>query len=212
MNILLIDDHPLFLGGISAILQDLEADVTIHTSGSCEEALELISQNNNINLILLDLNLPGINGVDGIKEIRRHLPSTPLAILSASEERNKVLRVIEEGANGFIPKSSSAEIIINAVRLILSGGVFLPMAVLDNVSAKEERLIKGQEQNLTPRQLEVLRLLSDGQPNKTIAKTLGMAENTVRIHVSAILKTLDVSNRTEAGAVAARLGLLNEED
>ena len=210
MNILLIDDHPLFLGGISVILKDLAADVTIHTSGSCEEALELIQQDNSLDLILLDLNLPGISGADGIKEIRKLLPKTPLAVLSASEERAKILHVIEEGANGFIPKSSSADIIVSAVKLILSGGVFLPMAILDTVSAKDIQQNKGQEHNLTPRQLEVLKLLSDGLPNKSIANQLGMAENTVRIHVSAILKALDVSNRTEAGAVAMRLGLIGD--
>jgi len=211
VNILLVDDHPLFLGGISAILQRLEDGVNILTSGSCEEALELIGQNKNIDLILLDLNLPGISGADGIKEIRRLLPATPLAVLSAAEERDKIMRVIEEGANGFIPKSSSADIIINAVRLIMSGGVFLPMAILDSVNTKSERNNKGQQHNLTPRQLDVLKLLSEGQPNKVIANQLGMAENTVRIHVSAILKALDVSNRTEAGAVARRLGLIEND-
>ena len=210
MNILLVDDHPLFLGGISAILQRLGDNVSILTSGSCEEALELIGQNKAIDLILLDLNLPGISGADGIKEIRQLLPATPLAVLSAAEERDKIMRVIEEGANGFIPKSSSADIIINAVRLIMSGGVFLPMAILDSVNTKSEHNNKAQQHNLTPRQLDVLKQLSQGQPNKVIANQLGMAENTVRIHVSAILKALEVSNRTEAGVAAARLGLLDD--
>ena len=132
--------------------------------------------------------------------------------MSASEDRNKVLRAIELGAKGYIPKSSTPDIIINALQLVLSGGVYLPIAVLDTVNTTQEKTSNADGQTLTPRQVEVLKLLAEGHPNKVIGNQLAMAENTVRVHVSAILRFLDVNNRTEAGVAAARMGLLTESD
>lgn len=214
MNILLVDDHPLFIEGMRGILHRLDDEVSIETCGSCEEALAMTDIDDDRDLVLLDLNLPGISGLDGLKLLRHQLPATPVVLLSASEERNKVLIAIEHGAKGYIPKSSAPDIIINALQLVLSGGVYLPMAVLDTISvnAVQQKTIDTEGGHLTPRQIEVLNLLSQGQSNKAIGNQLNMAENTVRVHVSAILRLLDVSNRTEAGVAAARMGLLAEED
>lgn len=211
MKILLVDDHPLFIEGMCGILQRLDDDaVVIQTSGSCEEALGLIEKDDDIDLLLLDLNLPGMSGLDGMQQLRHQLPATSIVLLSASEDRNKVLRAIELGAKGYIPKSSTPEIIITALQLVLSGGVYLPMAVLDTINSSQAKTSNGNGHTLTLRQIEVLRLLAEGHPNKTIADQLHMAENTVRVHVSAILRFLGVSNRTEAGLVASRMGLLPE--
>ena len=210
MKILLVDDHPLFIEGMRGILQRLDDAVVIQTSGSCEEALGLIEIDGNIDLLLLDLNLPGMSGLDGMQQLRHQLPATSIVLLSASEDRNKVLRAIELGAKGYIPKSSTPEIIITALQLVLSGGVYLPMAVLDTINSSQAKTSNGNGHTLTLRQIEVLRLLAEGHPNKTIADKLHMAENTARVHVSAILRFLEVSNRTEAGLVASRMGLLPE--
>lgn len=212
MKILLIDDHPLFIEGIKGILQRLNESVLTQYCGSCEEALELTDNDGDFDLLLLDLNLPGMSGLDGLQQLRHRLPATPIVLLSASEDRNKVMSAIELGAKGYIAKSSPADIIISALQLVLSGGVYLPMAILDSVNSLQEKTSNADGQMLTPRQLEVLCLLAEGDSNKRIATKLAMAENTVRVHVSAILRFLGVSNRTEAGVAAARKGLLPESE
>lgn len=212
MKILLVDDHPLFIEGIRGILQRLGENVVIQTSGSCEEALELTEDDDDMDLVLLDLNLPGISGLEGLQQLRHQLPATPIVLLSASEDRSKVLRAIELGAKGYISKSSPADIIITALQLVLSGGVYLPMAVLDTVNSSQAKTSNAEGQTLTPRQVDVLGLLAEGQSNKAIGNQLNMAENTVRVHVSAILRFLDVGNRTEAGVAASRMGLLSENE
>lgn len=210
MKIILVDDHPLFIEGIRIVLQRLNDDVVIQSAGSCEEAQELAAEDDDIDLLLLDLNLPGVSGLDGLQQLRRLLPATPIVLLSASEDRNKVLRAIELGAKGYIPKSSTPDIIITALQLVLSGGVYLPMAVLDTVNSSQIKTCNADGQTLTPRQVEVLSLVAEGLSNKAIANRLNMAENTVRVHISAILRFLDVTNRTEAGVAASRMGLLPE--
>jgi len=212
MKILLVDDHPLFIEGIRTVLQRLNDQVVVQSAGSCEEAMELAAEDDDIDLLLLDLNLPGVSGLDGLLELRHKLPATPIVLLSASEDRNKVLRAIELGAKGYIPKSSSPDIIINALQLVLSGGVYLPMAVLDTVNSSQLKTCNADGQTLTPRQVEVLALVAEGLSNKAIANRLSMAENTVRVHVSAIFRFLDVTNRTEAGVAASRMGLLPEAE
>lgn len=213
MNILLIDDHPLFIEGLCNVIKKLDnGEVNILSSGSGEEALALVDENNDFDLLLLDLNLPGMSGLDSLQQLRHKLPATPIVVLSASEDRTKVLSAIELGAKGYIPKSSESNIIIKALQLVLSGGVYLPMAVLDDVNSAQSKQFDRDNQTLTPRQLEVLKLMAEGHANKTISKKLEMAENTVRVHISAILRFLDVGNRTEASMAASRLGLLGEED
>ena len=208
LKVLLVDDHPLFCDGLKGVLHQLASNLQITSAGSVEESLEIIPDLDDLDLVLLDLNLPGINGLDGIQKVRHQLPSTPLIIISASEDRDKILLAIEKGAKGFIPKSSSSEVILSAVKLVLSGGVYLPLAALDEVKSKDNKHAKSNGRLLTPRQLTVLELLSVGHSNKSIANQLSMAENTVRVHVSAILKLLGANNRTEAGVAAKRLGLL----
>ncbi|MDH5516345.1 MAG: response regulator transcription factor [Gammaproteobacteria bacterium] len=212
MKILLIDDHPLFIEGIKGILQRLNESVQTQYCGSCEEALGLIDNDDDFDLLLLDLNLPGISGLDGLQQLRHSLPATPIILLSASEDRNKVMSAIELGAKGYIAKSSPPDIIISALQLVLSGGVYLPMAILDSVNSQRQKTSNAEGQVLTPRQVDVLCLLAEGDSNKRIATKLAMAENTVRVHVSAILRFLGVSNRTEAGVAAARMGLLPESE
>ena len=210
MNIMLVDDNPLFLEGVRMVLQKLDEQVHIQSCGSCEEALTRLDDE--YDLILLDINLPGISGLDGLQQIRHRSPATPLVVMSASEDRNKVMQAIEQGARGYIPKSSTPDIILTALQLVLSGGVYLPMAILDEVNSPQAKTTKADGQSLTPRQVEVLKLLAEGHSNKAIGNQLNLAENTVRVHVSAILRFLDVSNRTEAGVAASRMGLITETE
>ncbi|VAX11601.1 hypothetical protein MNBD_GAMMA25-1963 [hydrothermal vent metagenome] len=210
MKILLIDDHPLFRAGIGTILKALAEQVQLIEASSCEEALELISGQDGFDLLLLDLNLPGIDGLAGLQKLRNGTPSTPIVVLSASEDRNKIKEAIAQGAKGYIPKSANSKVIINALRLVFSGGIYLPMAVFDedNTNNSTDKIVNGKGERLTKRQYDVLVLLVKGKTNKAIAMALNMAENTVRVHVAAILKFLDVNNRTEAAYAAKCQGLL----
>ena len=208
MHILLIDDHPLFRSGIGAILSELDDAVQTTEVSSCEEAFGVVTADSQFALILLDLNLPGMDGMTGLSKLRDAAPATPIVVLSASENTAKIKQAINAGAKGYIPKSAGREIILSALRLVLSGGVYLPVNIMEvPVSAGT-----SDEQPLTPRQRDVLRWLARGKSNKEIAILLGMAENTVRVHVAAILKYLGVKNRTEAGYAASRRGLITEPD
>ncbi|MDH5368415.1 MAG: response regulator transcription factor [Gammaproteobacteria bacterium] len=210
MDILLIDDHPLFRAGIAGILHTLTDQVRLIEVNSCEEALKCLAKQEDFDLILLDLNLPGIDGLSGLNKIRSCIPTAPIVILSASENHSHIKDAISQGAKGFIPKSADSEVIINALRLVLSGGVYLPMAVFneDTTNKPAKKFKNHNGDTLTKRQHEVLLLLVQGKTNKSIAKTLTMAENTVRVHVVAILRFLNVNNRTEATYAAKQKGLI----
>lgn len=205
MNILLIDDHPLFRSGISCVIDELGAGAQAIEASSCEEALALIAAGSDFSLILLDLNLPGMDGMSGLSKLRDAAPATPIVVLSATEDARTIKQAIGAGAKGYIPKAAAREIILNALRLVLSGGVYLPVNIMESTA-----LAPPDAEQLTPRQRDVLQWLARGRSNKEIAGILGMAENTVRVHVAAILKYLDVKNRTEAGFAAISRGLVGE--
>lgn len=206
MHVLLIDDHPLFRSGIGAVVDELCAGARTTEASSCEEALVLIAAGAEFGLILLDLNLPAMDGMTGLTRLRDATPATPVVVLSASEDVRKIKHALNAGAKGYIPKSAGRELILNALRLVLAGGIYVPVNLISPQPAAAD---DGQ---LTPRQRDVLRWLVRGKSNKEIADVLGMAENTVRVHVAAILRYLGVRNRTEAGFAATRRGLIVERD
>jgi DNA-binding NarL/FixJ family response regulator len=203
VRILMVDDHPLFRSGIAGVIADLAATVETTEASSCEKALGLLAAGREFALILLDLNLPGMDGMTGLARLRDAAPATPVVVLSATEDSRKIKQAIAAGAKGYVPKSAGRDILLNALRLVLSGGVYLPINIMESPAA-------ASTEQLTPRQREVLQWLVRGKSNKEIADLLGMAENTVRVHVAAILRYLDVKNRTEAGYAATRRGLLAE--
>ncbi|OGA69154.1 MAG: DNA-binding response regulator, partial [Betaproteobacteria bacterium RIFCSPLOWO2_12_FULL_65_14] len=171
-------------------------------------------------LTLLDLALPDADGFDALSQLREQYPGVPVVVLSASEQPHTVMRAIDAGAMGFIPKTSSNELLLEALRLVMSGRVYLPHDVLrQHQDAPEHALRRSEEANkagaalsprdigFTARQADVLALLVQGKPNKLICRQLEIAEGTVKIHVTAILKTLNVSNRTQAVIAVGKLGL-----
>ena len=218
MQILSVDDHPLFREAVKSVLEQLSQEQTqIIEASSCEEALELCETFPDLDLIVLDFELPGMDGLAGLCQLRDCQPATPIVMISASEDRSTIMQAIEQGAKGFIPKSSSADVMLNALQLVLAGAVYLPMAVMDvpssnnsnsNQTATSQKVTATNNFKLTPKQMEVLQVLAKGKSNKEIANHLGMAENTVRVHVRAILSFLGVANRTEAGYAASQNGLL----
>ena len=175
------------------------------------------------NLILTDLAMPGSRWLDAVKKIHAALPETPIIILSAVFDREIVQKTIELGAAGYIPKTSSNAVILSAVNLVLSGGVYIPPELLKDTSQNEFDLLKQVEEIpssqdvkekvkiLSPRQIDVLKLISQGKSNKQIAYELGLTEGTVKLHVTAILKLLNVYNRTGAVVEATHLGLIKND-
>jgi DNA-binding NarL/FixJ family response regulator len=226
VRILIADDHELFRDGLRMVLSELSPDLAVTEASTYDDALRLATPADEgakpFDLILVDLVMPGLPWTEGLAALRATAPTTPVVVLSANEDRRLVLEAVRLGASGFIPKTSSSKVMIRALELVLSGGVYLPTTLLDNganaptatlsaisalsaVPAAEAG--EGPASPLTPRQREVLSLLGKGQSNKEIARQLDLSEGTVKLHVTAILKALGVNNRTGAVIAAQRLGL-----
>ena len=215
MQILVVDDHPLILEALKQVLRDLDPEIEVLEARDAELALDQATHNPELSLVLLDLTLPGKHGFELLCELRHDLPQLPVVVLSATEDRDTVIRAINDGAMGFIPKTSRTEVLIAALRLVFSGGVYLPPSAFSMQSGPTSTATRlpapatrsPREVGLTERQAQVLALLVQGKSNKLICRALDLAEGTVKIHVTAILRALNVSNRTEAVVAVSRLGL-----
>jgi len=215
VKILVVDDHPLILEALHHVLRALDGGAAIHDARTAEDGRRLLAEHPDARLLILDLSLPGADGFSLLHELRNAYPSIPVVVLSASDQREDIMRAIDLGAMGYIPKSSSNLVMLHALRLVLSGGVYLPsvaLAMRDASSGEPLRVAEGarttpRELGLTARQAQVLALILQGKPNKVICRELGLAEGTVKIHVAAILRALNVSTRTQAVIEASRLGL-----
>lgn len=184
-------------------MHELGDTMEILEASDFESASHFVHDNPDLDLVLLDLNIPGQNGFTVLETITKSFPALPVVIVSASNQRRDVQRALDMGAMGFIPKESTSKVMLNALRLILAGGIYVPASMTQSAQ------IAGQlnDHGLTPRQLDVLALLVQGCSNKQIAFDLQLAEATVKMHVTAILKTLGVTNRTQAAMAVERLGL-----
>lgn len=206
LKILIADDHELFLDGLRLVLSDLDDEISVETACNHKDLLTKADGSHEYDIILTDLAMPGLPWHESLRQLKEHNPDTPIVVLSAVTESDNVLQAIDIGASGFIPKTSSNKIIISALHLILSGGLYLPSELLNAQSKNLEIAVKGP---LTPRQLDVLRLMGQGKPNKIIARELDLSEGTVKLHVTAILKALNVINRTGAVIAGRNLGLID---
>ena len=215
MKILLIDDHTLFREGMRLVLSQLEPGCDIVEASTCRAAIEEANTHDDFDVVLLDLNLPDMGGLEALSILREEHPHMPVVVLSASDDRATVLEALDRGAMGFIPKSSSSQVMMGALRLVLAKGVYLPLAVLNSTApmtatagtTPAAKPVKATDLGLTERQIDVLGLMVQGKPNKLICRELGLAEGTVKTHVTAVLRTLNVSNRTQAVLEVGRLGL-----
>jgi len=207
MNILLIDDHALFREGLKFLLRSLDAELVVDEAGDCAKALEHAATRR-YDLVLLDLKMPGVAGLDALAALRDAIPAAPLVVLSGEDNPGVVRAAIERGAMGFIPKSSTPEVLIQALRLVLARGVYLPPAVLDAAADPATAPESGTAlRGLTPRQMDVLHRVIQGKSNKVIARELDVSEGTVKAHLSSVLRALGARSRTEAVYAAAKLGL-----
>ncbi|MBX2868842.1 MAG: response regulator transcription factor [Acidiferrobacterales bacterium] len=204
-TILIVDDHALFRTGLQLILSQSQNNYVALEASSIMEAVAF--SESEVDAIFLDIQMPGLNGLDGLKVIQHRFPEVPVVIISASDSTNDQQIAYERGARGFLHKSSSAEDIFSCLETVLAGqSANLITDFPDKVAGPTSSAI-GEE--LTPRQLEVLNMLCQGKSNKLIARNLGMAENTVRVHVSAILSILNASSRTEASLIAQQRKIIS---
>lgn len=211
MKILLVDDHALFREGIVHVLNRLAEEVDVLQAADEPTAIDHARDNPDLALVLLDLKLVVGTGMTTLLALHRERPGTPIVILSASEEEADIRMALKAGARGYITKSSTSKVMLPALQLVLSGGVYLPPSMLH--AAGLETLPTGATaaaatELMTPRQREVLKLLATGMSNKDIGRRLTMAQGTVRTHVTAIFKALHVVNRTQAVNEARRQGLV----
>jgi DNA-binding NarL/FixJ family response regulator len=207
MKILLADDHTLFREAMLHPLRQLDEHAEIFQAGTATQALTIAEQKNDLDLVLLDLNMPGMDGLTAVMTFRDRFPELPLVVLSASEEHENIQAVLDAGAMGFVPKSSSTQVMLGALRLVMSGGPYIPPMLLqraqyaiDPPSKVASRTIPaaGLMDDLTPRQYEVLEALAEGLSNKLIGRKLELSEGTVKVHLAAIFRALDAKNRTDA--------------
>ena len=208
LDILLVDDHVLFREGIKPLLSRLAYQACIHEAGSVEAGLALGAQVDEFSLVLLDINLPGMNGLDGLKTYRQRFPTSPLVVLSGVDDQATVESALRHGAQGFISKSVSAEAMLRDLRRVLEGEDCWPGWKPDAATAvASEELVKSSV-HLTLRQIEVLVRLCEGQSNKEIGRDLGMSDNTVSTHIVAIFRALGAHSRTEVAFIARKKGLI----
>jgi len=207
MKILLIDDHVLIRDALQGVLKELRPDATILEAANCSQAMRL-AEHADLDLILLDLNLPDGDGFNLLAELRTLYPAVSIVVLSAANDRDKVMRALDLGAVGFIPKSTQRAVMMSGLELTLSGGIYIPSEILAHVGLPSSPPLKqfaadrsrAYPRNLgvTERQGEVLALIMQGKSNKEICRVLQLSLSTVKNHVSAILKALKAHNRTEA--------------
>ena len=207
LNVVIIDDHPLVAEGIGNIIQSIRDNTQVTSVHNIADELDKVIATEP-DLILLDLNMPKMDGFEVLGELTEKLLTTAIVVISSSKDKADMQKAIALGAMGFIPKSAPSPIIYNALNLVLSGGVYIPPEMLAMDIDEPQTQPSSKASNLTPRQIEVLILMSKGCVNKEIARELDCAETTVKAHVTAIFRELNAKNRTEAVVNAQQQGLL----
>ena len=224
MHLLLIEDHTVVAEGLQFLLHEIDNTITVIRCGNLVEAKNAKEPKAPFDMVLLDLGLPDVSGLEGLKAIRAAYDEVPVVVLSGEENTDVIRSAISAGAMGFVPKSASSKVLVAAMRLILAGGTYLPPQAyasypsitppqntngLGNGAASDTgtNALTSKNNRLTERQLEILLKAVQGKPNKIIARETDLAEGTVKAHLSAAYKIINVSNRTEAVFKAARLGL-----
>jgi DNA-binding NarL/FixJ family response regulator len=219
MKVLLVDDHALLRDGVALVMDREFADLQLLQAGTLAEARAAIARHADVQLVLLDLTLPDGDGLAALPWLREAAPGARLVALSADESIDTVMAAINAGAAGFIPKSIASGAMLDALRTVLGGGIYLPSAAIERRATPRTtsraadpagwtpRPMSPEAIGFSPRQADVLRLLVDGKANKVIGRELEMSESTVKTHLAAIFRKLDAASRTQAVVAAARLGL-----
>lgn len=212
MKLLVVDDHPLFRDGLAALLRQANPDTQVFQACDSEAGVEMAQSRSDLDAVFVDLMMPGLAGEAAVKEFARRRPELPVIVLSSSENPSDVKRVLNAGALGYIPKSASAQTVLSALQLVLTGNIYVPPFLAHAEQAASTAThspargdVLGQ---LTERQIDVLKHVRDGRSNKEISARLGIAEKTVKAHIAAIFKTLNVVNRTQAANAAREMKIV----
>ena len=212
MNVLIADDHPIFRTSLRQVLTAIDADVAVVEAADFDEAIDVAAKRDDLDLILIDLMMPGKDPIEGLQAVVRAVPEVPVVVVSAIENRRDAVQTINLGAMGYIPKTADHDEFVKMLKVVLDGGLCLPRNMSATAPASAPRPAVEYERlatnellsGLTRRQLQVLALLAQGLSNVEIAEDLGVSDKTIRFYISAILKTLKVRNRTQAALIAAR--------
>lgn len=196
MNVVIADDHPLVRDALARVVRQFDPQAQVCEAGDYASLVECIASALP-ELLLLDLNMPGMDGLQAVRRLRERLPQAIIVVASGQDDPATIRAALGTGVNGFIPKSDPPALLLHALHMVSTGGTYIPARTLLDFSNGQPPL-RPSASGLTPRQLDVLRLLQKGEPNKTIARQLGLTEGTVKIHIAAILRALQVRNRTEA--------------
>jgi DNA-binding NarL/FixJ family response regulator len=208
IHLIIADDHPLFRGALREAVSGLFEDLDIAEAGSFEDLAKLLERGADVDLILLDLTMPGVRGFSGLMYLRAQYPSVPIIVVSANDDPGVIRRCMDFGASGFIPKTLGIEAMRGAITRVFQGGVWTPPEIDLGAGADAETAdLLTRLTSLTPQQVRVLMMLSEGLLNKQIAYELGVSEATVKAHVSAILQKLGVESRTQAVIAASKIEL-----
>ena len=214
MKYLIVDDRALVAGALTLLLEDRDPEADVHTAATADAALELVDREGDADLLILDLSLPGVTGTELMEEIVRRQPMLKILVVSGLADQESIMRVLQLGAAGFVPKSLDTELLSSAIDFVLKGGVYIPSKLLtesqkDGFFTRTAARLKAPESappHLTDRQLDVLAQLAKGAPIKRICRELDLSEGTVKTHVAAIYRSFGASNRTEALIAARRAG------
>lgn len=212
---MVVDDHPLFLDGLLQVLQQSDKNLVPLQVSSADAALEVLAENPNFDLILVDINMPGMDGIDLLTTLVEREIWVPAVVISAQDNPRSIIQALDAGALGFIPKSFNANQLLGALKQIFQGEVFLPENIAKQIeqlrraeNGKRQHTRNGEDYGITPRQHRVLQLLVKGYSNRTIATTLNLSEHTVKSHLKSIFANLGTTNRTECVQKAEQLGLV----
>ena len=210
MKILIVDDHPVFRDGFAALLKHAADGTSVYQAGCVADGLELVGRHEDLDVLVLDLFMPAVGGFPAIVEFGRARGDLPIIVLSSSEDPKDVRRALSMGALGYVPKSASPQALLAAIQLVMNGDIYVPPLILADPGGAT---VGGPGQPdigdvLTRRQIDVLCLLAQGLPNKTIAAKLELSEKTVKAHITAIFRVLNVVNRTQAASAGRAAGLI----
>jgi two-component system, NarL family, nitrate/nitrite response regulator NarL len=212
MKFLIVDDHPVVREGLAALLRQLVPDMTVLLAESGSQGLGLTNQHPDLDLVILDLAMPGSDGFAMLHEFGKLHPQLPVIVVSSSEDPRDVRRALAAGALGYMPKSAPPRTLLAAVQFVLDGNVYVPTLLAQTPASLPDRAGDDDAQkpavSLTGRQMDVLRLLREGRSNKEIGRTLGLSEKTVKVHVTALFRALNVANRIQAAAKADKAGVI----
>lgn len=208
MKILIADDHALFRDGLALYLEKLAPDVVIAQAGSYSQMFKLLASDDKIDFVFFDFEMADMSWQEALEILKQNSNKTAFVIISGAEDNRTIKTILASGAKGYIPKRSDAKVLNNALRLILDGGTYVPPNLIENIASNPLNSKNSGTKNLTYRQSQVLDLIAQGKSNKQIAFDMGVSESTVKLHINALLRSLHVSNRTQAVITAQKMGII----